>query len=324
MRLGSSSLGLVMAMLAALPAAAQTSQAEPEADRAAAEARFAAQPDTPGTGPHPAIKEVDGRFPGHVVYRPRDLSAPGTRKLGVLVWGNGGCRSDAARQRLHLLEIASHGYLVIAPGGIESGPGVTAQGPALMDLRSGPPTEKIKTTAADVAAGIDLALAENARKGSRYFGRIDPAQIAVSGTSCGGLQALMVAGDPRIKAVIVHNSGVFKDGSNPIKGITVDKSLLRKLHTPVLYILGGASDVAFPNGSDDFEKIEHVPVMLASIDVGHGGTFREPNGGKVAPVAVDWLAWQLRGDQTAARRFTGKPCGLCQEPGWTVRRKKMD
>jgi dienelactone hydrolase len=324
MRLESRSLA--MAMLAALPAIAlaQPAPSDPEAANAAAEARYHTLPDSPGSGPHPAIKEVDAKFPDHVVYRPRNLRALGKQKLGVVVWGNGGCRSDGARQRLHLLELASHGYLVIAPGRIESGPGTAAQGPAPMDRRVGPPVETIKTTAPQVAAGIDMALAENARAGSPYFGRIDPAQIAVSGTSCGGLQALMVAADPRIKAVVVHNSGVFKDGSNPIKGLTVDKSLLLKLHTPVLYILGGPSDVAFPNGSDDFEKIEHVPIVLASIDVGHGGTFREPDGGAVAPVAVDWLAWQLRGEKTAAKRFTGAPCGLCQEPGWTVRRKKID
>jgi hypothetical protein len=292
---------------------------------AAADARFAAMPDTPGTGPYPAVKMVDPRFPGHVVYRPRDLASLGRQKLGVLVWGNGGCRSDATRQRLHLGEIASHGYVVIAPGRIESGPGsVVRQEQEAPRAANGAPTAPVKTSAADVAAGIDMALAENGRKGSPYAGRIDPAQIAVSGTSCGGLQALMVAADPRVRAVIVHNSGIFKDGSNPIKGITVDKSMLRKLHTPVLYILGGPGDVAFPNGSDDFDKIDHVPVFLASIDVGHGGTFRQPNGGAVAPVAVDWLAWQLRGDKAAAKRFTGTPCGLCQTPGWTVRRKKIE
>lgn len=324
--MGLGSRSLAMAILAVSPATvlAQSGPSNPEAANAAAEARYQVLPDSPGTGPYPAIKEVDARFPDHVVYRPRNLQALGKQRLGVLVWGNGGCRSDGARQRLHLLELASHGFLVIAPGSIESGPGTAPVEPNPMDRRVGPPVETIKTTAAQVAAGIDMALAENARAGSPYFGRIDPAQIAVSGTSCGGLQALMVAADPRIKAVVVHNSGVFKDGSNPIRGLTVDKSLLLKLHTPVLYILGGPSDVAFPNGSDDFDKIEHVPVVLASIDVGHGGTFRERNGGAVAPVAVDWLAWQLRGDQKAAKRFTGTPCGLCQEAGWTVRRKKID
>ena len=320
------SLALALALMAISPLPAQTQAGAHDgaASQAEAEARYNAMPDTPGTGPYPAIKETDPHFPDHVVYRPRDLNALGSQKLGVLVWGNGGCRADGARQRLHLEEIASHGYLVIAPGQIESGPGTTPQREAVPDVPNAPPSQPVKTTAAQVAAGIDMALAENMRAGSPYQGRIDPAQIAVSGTSCGGLQALMVAADSRVKAVIVHNSGVFKDGSNPIKGLTVDKSLLLKLHTPVLYILGGPGDVAFPNGSDDFDKISHVPVFLASIDVGHGGTFRQPNGGAVAPVAIDWLSWQLRGDKEAAKRFTGDPCGLCQEPGWTVRRKKIE
>lgn len=324
MRAGLLSFSLAMG-LAAVSGKVSAQETPNEAEAAVAEARYHAMPDTPGTGPYPAIKEVDPRFPDHVVYRPRDLKALGKQKLGVMVWGNGGCRSDGARQRLHLEEVASHGYLVLAPGRIESGPGVAVKAEAEAPrAANGAPTAPVKTTATDVAAGIDMALAENSRAGSPYFGRIDPAQIAVSGTSCGGLQALMVAADPRVKAVVVHNSGVFKDGSNPIKGVTVDKSLLLGLHTPVIYILGGESDVAFPNGSDDFDKIEHVPAFLASIDVGHGGTFRQPNGGAVAPVAVDWLAWQLRGDKKAARRFIGTPCGLCQEPGWTVRRKKID
>jgi uncharacterized protein (DUF779 family) len=148
--------------------------------------------------------------------------------------------------------------------------------------------------------------------------------IAVSGHSCGGLQALQVAGDPRISAVIVHNSGVFADGSNPISGMTVDKSLLGTLHTPVLYILGGPGDVAFPNGSDDYRRIEHVPAMLLNLAVGHGGTFRQPNGGPVAKVSVDWLDWRLRGDAKAAKTFTGKDCGVCIDKQWTVEKKGIE
>ncbi|RYE04070.1 MAG: hypothetical protein EOP61_02045, partial [Sphingomonadales bacterium] len=80
-------------------------------------------PDTKGTGPWAARKEVDPTLPDHVVYRPANLSALAKRKLGVLVWGNGGCVDDGASARFHLAEIASHGYLVIAPGKILSGPG---------------------------------------------------------------------------------------------------------------------------------------------------------------------------------------------------------
>lgn len=293
------------------------------AEEAAARAAANALPDTPGTGAYPALKEVDSTLADHVVYRPANLKALGSRKLGVLVWGNGGCREDGASARFHLAEIASHGYLVIAPGKIMSGPGASPA-PQTAAPAPGAPKLAVVTTAEDVRAGISWALNENGRKGSPYYHRIDAKMIAVAGHSCGGLQALQVAGDPRISAVIVHNSGVFADGSNPIAGMTVDKSLLKTLHTPVLYVLGGPGDVAYPNGTDDVRKIEHVPVMLADLNVGHGGTFRQPNGGLVAQVAVRWLDWQLRHDATAAKTFKGKDCGLCTDKQWTVEKKRID
>lgn len=281
---------------------------------------YEAMPDTHGTGPYPAIKRTDPALPDHVLYQPADLSKLGAKKLGVLVWGNGACSDDGASVRLHLAEIASHGYLVIAAGRVLTGPGAPPR------PQSPPPPGPlgIKTTTAQVAAGIDWALAENERRGSRFFGRVDPRLIAVSGHSCGGLQALEIAADPRVRAVIVHNSGVFKDGANPIRGITIGKAALRRLHTPVLYIMGGPSDIAWPNGNDDFDRIDTVPAVLASIDVGHGGTFQDANGGRVTPVDVAWLEWQLRGDRAAARWFQGADCRLCTDPAWTVRKKRID
>ncbi|UZK67022.1 hypothetical protein [Sphingomonas sp. M1-B02] len=299
----------------------QTSPAPSAADAAAARAAANAAPDTPGTGAFPAIKEVDPTLADHVVYRPAKLDALGARKLGVLVWGNGGCGADGASARFHLAEIASHGYVVIAPGKVMSGPGASA---VPRPANAGPRRLAVETTSDQVRAGISWALAENGRKGSRYYQRIDPKMVAVAGHSCGGLQALQVAGDPRVGAVIVHNSGVFTDGSNPIAGLTVDKSLLKTLHTPVLYVLGGPGDVAYPNGTDDVRRIEHVPVMLADLNVGHGGTFQQANGGPVAQVAVQWLNWQLRGDAAAERSFKGKDCRLCTDTQWTVTKKRID
>jgi hypothetical protein len=57
--------------------------------------------------------------------------------------------------------------------------------------------------------------------------------------------------------------------------------------------------------------------------VGHGGTFAEPNGGAVAQVVVDWLAWRLDGDAAARRRFAGTDCGLCRDPRWTYEAKGL-
>jgi hypothetical protein len=287
-------------------------------------------PDNPGTGPYPAMKEQVSSLPGHVVYRPRELAALGKQKLGVVAWGNGGCSDDGASTRFPLLELASHGYLVIASGHILSGPGAPPR-PAAMPrpqsngsapTASGPrqlPPPKTKTS--DLIDAIDWALAQNRRPGSAYFGRIDPKQIAVSGWSCGGLQALKAAQDPRVHTAVLQNTGIFIDGPSPIPGMDLAKSELLKLHTPVLYILGGSTDIAYANGMDDFKRIEHVPVAVANIATGHGGTYFQPNGGPVAVVAVAWLQWQLRGDQQAAASFVGKDCGLCKDPKWTLQKK---
>jgi len=260
-------------------------------------------------------------LPRHVVYRPKDLAALGQTKLGVVAWGNGGCSDDAASSRFHLLEIASHGYLVIASGGILSGPGAPPREPrpAAPQGQLPPP----RTQVSDLTDAVDWALAENTRAGSPYFGRIDPAQIAYSGWSCGGVQALQVAKDTRVQTLVIHNSGILNSGPTNMTGATVGKEVLQTLHTPVIYIEGGPTDIAYENGMDDFKRISHVPVAIANLPVGHGGTFNEPNGGAAASVAVSWLNWQLRGDAQSAKRFVGEDCGLCKDAQWSLQRKQF-
>ena len=279
-------------------------------------------PDTPGTGPFPAIKEEVASLPDHVVYRPADLSKLGKKKLGVLAWGNGGCSNDGASQRLHLLQIASYGYLAIANGTIKSGPGTQPSPPPAprADGQLPPPA----TSAEQLIEAIDWALKENERKGSDLYGRIDPKAIAISGFSCGGLQALKAASDKRINAVIIQNSGIFSpEDAARLPSMDIGKDTLKKLHTPVLYIQGGPTDIAYKNGMDDFRRIEHVPAAIANLDVGHGGTYMEPNGGRAAQVAVAWLEWQLRGDKKAKQQFVGEDCGLCKDADWTFERKNL-
>jgi hypothetical protein len=298
-------------MMLATAAAVAAAQSAPDRN---------AIPDTRGTGPYASLKEIDPGLPGHVVYRPADVSGFEQRKLGVYVFGNGGCSSDGASARLHLLEIASHGYLAIAPGGIHNGPGRTdaAPRPANFDMATYAPTRPEQLREA-----VDWALSENAREGSRYRNRIDPAAIAISGYSCGGVQALTVAGDRRIRTVVIMDSGLYAGRQTRMAGMVVDKDRLGDLHTPTLYLLGGPTDVAYPNGMDDFERINHVPVAVADIAKGHGGTYWEPNGGAAAQVVVKWLAWQLRGDADAGRTFLGQDCGLCVDPQWTFKAKGL-
>jgi hypothetical protein len=316
---------LTVACIAACAGAVAAAQQAPppQPDRAALErqADINRRPDTPGTGRFPAMKEEIASLPRHVVYRPQDLNALAGTKLGVVAWGNGGCSDDAASSRFHLLELASHGYLVIASGRVLSGPGAPPREP-----RPAPPQGQLpapRTQVKDLSDAIDWALAENQRTGSPYFGRIDPAQIAYSGWSCGGVQALQVAKDPRVKTLVIHNSGILNNGPTAMTGTNVGKEVLQTLHTPVIYIEGGPTDIAYENGMDDFKRISQVPVAIANLPVGHGGTFNEPNGGAAASVAVSWLNWQLRGDAQSAKRFVGEDCGLCKDAQWSLQRKQF-
>src|SRR5690606_4852991 len=166
----------------------------------------------------------------------------------------------------------------------------------------------VRTSYRQLLAAIDWVMAQNADAAGPYYRRIDTSAIAVSGYSCGGAQAMRAAADSRVKTLVMMNSGLFKDGDGTgVPEMDVPKSALKLLHTPVFYLAGGESDVAWVNANDDFAQLDHVPVFYANLaGVGHDGTFWEPNGGRAAAAVVAWLDWQLRGDRRAATQFVGR------------------
>ncbi|WP_277970764.1 hypothetical protein [Sphingomonas echinoides] len=269
-----------------------------------------------GSGPYPAIFEARADLPNHVVYRPSDLAPARSDKLPIYVFGNGGCSADGTSSRNHLLEIASHGYLVIASGTIPRAAPSAAPAPPKPGAKLTTATETRLLTDA-----IDWAQRENRRAGSPFEGRIATDRIAVSGWSCGGLQALNAAQDPRVTTSVIMNSGFFAAGTNPLSGVVSDKALLKTLHGSVLYILGGPTDIAYPNGTDDYRRLETIPAAMVNIPVGHGGTYMQPHGGVGAEVVTAWLDWKLKGTKAAEARFTGPACGLCTDPRLTLERK---
>jgi hypothetical protein len=279
-----------------------------------------------GSGPFPAVMEQDSGLPTHTIYRPKDLSELQGQKLPIVAWGNGGCANNGAMFRNFLTEIASHGFLAIAigpPRPVQApfrppGPGAANTAP-----RPGPPATK----STQLIDAVNWASAENSRKGSQYYGKLDTSKIAVMGQSCGGIQSLAVAEDPRITLIGIWNSGILNaplSGAAPIME-DVRKDQLEKLHSPIFYITGDKSDIAFENGMDDFRRITKVPALHAYKDgVGHGGTYNQPNGGEFGKVAVALLEWQFKGDQEAAKMFLGANCGLCRDPHWHVEKKGID
>jgi hypothetical protein len=157
-----------------------------------------------GTGTYKAIQVGDTSLPTHTVFRPKDLSAFGNKeKLPILAWGNGGCANSPSGHQNYLSEIASHGFLVIAIGPMQTGGGRGG------GMGGG------GTKSSQLLDAIDWAIAQNKNEASRYFGKIDISKIGVFGHSCGGLQALEVSPDPRITTTIVVDSGVLNSGGAP-------------------------------------------------------------------------------------------------------------
>jgi hypothetical protein len=264
-----------------------------------------------GTGKYKALMLTDGSLATHTIFRPQEITPFGDKqKLPLIVWGNGACFDSPWEHVNFLNEIASHGFMVIAIG--------------TMPKESGEQVKE-RSSSEKLTQAIDWAIAQNGSKDSAYYQKIDTSKIGVSGMSCGGLQALEVAGDPRISTLIVANSGIFNDRlPSGLPGMpNLDKSQLEKIHTPTLYLLGGPSDIAYNNGMNDVERINHVPVFVANLDVGHGGTYGQPYGGEFGRVATAWFKWQLHGDEEAGQLFKGNPPGLSKTPEWTYARKNM-
>ena len=302
-----------------------------------------------GSGPYKAIMMEEASLATHTIFRPQDISVFGEGNLlPVLVWGNGGCANSPSGHVNFLNEVASQGFLIVAigpsnyqqvegprpgqtgamPGGprpqmgqrppMGAGPGGqrpqgVPQGgmPQMGGMSMGDPT--------GLKQALEWAIAQNADKDSPYYGKLDVDNIAAAGMSCGGLQALHMSDDARIKTIMVMNSGFFNGGD--------DKASLNKMQQKsVIWILGGETDIAWENGYDDFKQLSGtMPAFLCSLDgIGHGGTYMQPFGGDYAKVATAWLKWWLKGDEEAAKMFKGEQPGVSKMENWMYLRKNIE
>ena len=263
-----------------------------------------------GTGDFKAVMFEDSSLQAHTIFCPKDLSPfSKDNPLPVLVWGNGACYNSPHEHILFLNEIASHGYLVVATGYM----------PHDTVIYRGPMSKSEQQI-----ESIDWAIAQNTNDKSYLCGKVNTKSIAAAGMSCGGLQTLFNCADPRLKTVMICNSGLFNNPGVAIPGMPMpEKSKLDELHTPIIYILGDTMDIAYNNGMDDYYRIKNVPACAANLPVGHGGTYAQPHGGEFSIVATAWLDWQLKGNAEAAKMFKGDKPGVLARKDWKFEKNDL-
>jgi hypothetical protein len=258
----------------------------------------------------------------------------------VLVWGEGGCAKNGLTFPEFLTELASHGFVIVADGPpVENagrGPGgggppraggpppagaPAAGGPqAGAGARAGGGTGRGNGAMLDgttLVQAIDWIEKEGRDKTSRFYQKVETSRVAAMGMSCGGLMSYGASADPRVATVGIWNSGLIQP----------DEKIFAGLHSPVIIVTGGESDIAYANGKRDFETMPaKIPVFYGvHPSVGHGGTYNEDNGGAFGVAAVAWLKWQLLNDASASGKgyFVGNTCGICGDAKWQVASKSL-
>ena len=260
--------------------------------------------DNGGTGNYRAVVVTEKTLENYTVYRPRNVKAAARREglLPVLIWCNGACSDNSKGYERMLNEMASHGYLVVAIGKMKVNDN---------DREDGGSNEK------QVVEAINWVVKQSTTKTSDYYKAVDVENIALSGHSCGGAQAIANCANTRVKTLLIMNAGM---GGMSMGGASPQS--LKQLHCPLIYMTGGPDDVAYGNAKSDYGSITKVPVVWADLSTaGHGGTYWDPQGGDFGRVALKWMDWQLKGYSQNASIFL-KP-DLKVFPKWKIQNKNF-
>lgn len=274
-----------------------------------------ASPDSgtvPSTGPFPPVTDftLDGPFQSqtvassgpngnYTVYLPSPL-APSGAKNPIVGWMSGGSTNPSLYPLLPRL--ATHGFVVVASNTV---PGIG------QEVQLGQ----------EIIAGIDWAIAENARQDSPLFEKLDTSKIASMGYSMGSLATFTIADDPRLTTT-VHISG---------GNMVADR--IKNLRAPAAFFCGipgdasctivsATCDIAAANCDTDFANAT-TPVFYGNFPGGHLGILTAPNQVRITAAATAWLRWKLMSDETLAAMFVGDQCTLCSDPSWTVQEKSL-
>lgn len=201
----------------------------------------------------------------------------------LILWGNGTGGSPSTYGR-GLAHWASYGYVVAA------------------------------ANTANAGTGREMLSCIDAVRTAAYGANVDFSRIGAAGHSQGGGGAIMAAEDTRITATAPMQPFVL--------GLGHRSAAQDNQHAPMLLLSGSRDVLAEPdqNQAPVFRRVD-VPVFWATLQ-GAGHFIPTGNFGDYRGLTTAWWEFQLKGDDAAARLFTG-PCSACNLSGWDVRRKGL-
>lgn len=309
-----------------------------------------------GSGPYKAIIVQDEKLPDFTIYRPLDLAKASKKegRLPVIVYGNGGCRNTSVEHEKFLNEIASHGYVVVAIG-----PYLETSDPQAAWKVGGSTDASQLSVAIDwvlkdsQARGSEYRKRLNTKKiaamGQSCGGtqaltaaakdkRVRTGVILNSGLFGGDAKpfgggmpdfAAMFQGGAPEGMEMPDFAKMFQGGNNPFAGGglsgmggSISKEELSQISVPLVYIIGGESDIAYSNAEDDYARLT-VPVAKCNLPVGHLGTYNKAFGGEFAVIALKWLDWQLKGKKAESSFFLDADYAAGNYPEWSVEHKNF-
>jgi hypothetical protein len=265
---------------------------------------------TPSTGIFPAVMDpgVAGPFTptttsstgpngNYAAYYPQELGQGGV-KNPIVIWGDGALLTPTSYLTL-LNHLASHGFAILAYN-------ATPQG-------------------SDMTAAITWMVAEDARQGSVFYGKLDTTKIAAMGHSAGSLATFAIANDPRLTTTMHLDGGTMSPHTDEMN-----------LVKPAAFICGDSGgngltmgDVARPNCDVDFQNattpVWYGDVIGASHLTVTGTSATDPLLKAFLTATAAWLRWQLAADQTMKAFFVPSgTCTLCAQSSiWTVQEKNL-